>query len=230
MREEVLRILRMVEEGKLNAQEAERLLSALETLRAPGAGVGISFDRKPNAEFVEKELPGRDDFNLSLSASKAELFLWDEDRVKLEAWVGDLGFANETPSGLALNMARARIHLPSGRSLRLDVSAGKAKGDIPAVANITCAAGKAELRGLREGTVSCSAGKVEILLSPEPGPLSLEVNAGKIEILVPGERKMRIIREDINAGGVQIDGRIEDPSAPPATIRCSAGKISIRKG
>jgi len=230
MREEVIRILRMVEEGKLSAREAERLLSALETRQARRAGVGISFGKKPNEDFVEKELPGSDDFSLSLSASKAELLVWDEDRVKVEAWIGDLGFADEAPNGLAINMARARICLPSMRSLRLDVYAGKVKGDLPPVAVIACSAGKAELRGLREGAVSCSAGKVEVLLSPEPGPLSLDVSAGKVELLVPGDRKLRIIREDIISGGVYIDTGIDDPSAPPATLRCRAGKISIRKG
>ncbi|MEO0180127.1 MAG: hypothetical protein ABIM74_09020 [candidate division WOR-3 bacterium] len=229
MKEEVLRILRMVEEGKITADEAERLLSALESLKAHEHRVGIFVGRKAEAGFVERELPGRDGFALAISASKAELSLWEEDRVKVEAWLDELGSVEETSDGLRLNMARAKIRIPAERSLRLELSAGKAEGEVPPITDITCSAGKAELRGLREGTVSCSAGKVEVALSAEPGVLSLDVSAGKIELLVPKERKMHIIKEEVSACGVFVDEGIEDPSAPQATVRGRAGKVSIRK-
>ena len=230
MKEGVSKILKMVEEGKLSAQEAEKLLSAMDESRSPGAGVGISFGRRrQEEEFVEKELAGRDDFKLSLSASKAELMLWQEDTVKAEIWLDDLGSAEETPEGLVLNMARAKIHLPAERSLKLDISAGKVEGEVPAITALYCSAGKAELRGMREGVISCNAGKAELHLLPEPGPLSLEVNAGKVELLVPGERRMQILREEVNACGVFVDRELEDPSAPQVVIRCNAGKVSIRK-
>ncbi len=229
MREEVLRVLKMVEDGKISADEAEKLLSAMDSRRPSPAGVGISMGRKAETKFVEKELPGRDNLRLSVSASKAELLLWDQDTVKAEAWLDDLGSVEETPDGLEINMARAKIHLPAGRSVRLEISAGKAEGEVPPVAQITCSAGKAELRGMREGRIACSAGKVEMALSPEPGLLNLEVSAGKLELKVPGERKMHILREEVNACGVLVDKDIEDPSAPQATVRCSAGKVTIRK-
>ncbi|MGB9589461.1 MAG: SHOCT-like domain-containing protein [Candidatus Hydrothermia bacterium] len=230
MREEILIILRMVEQGKLSAEEAERLLSLLETHHfANKAGVGISFGRRVRAEYVERELLGREDLMLAISASRAELRLWQEDKIKVEAWLEDLGSVEETARGLEINMARARIHLPSTTRLTLELSASKAEGEVPPVTNLTCSAGKAELRGMREGVISCSAGKTEITLTPEPGPLELEVNAGKLELLVPCERKMRVIREEVNAGGVFVDRGLEDPSAPQATIRCCAGKVSIRK-
>lgn len=229
MREEVIRILRMVEKGKLSADEAEKLLLAIDVPGSPGVGVGISFGRKRETGFVEKEVLGRDDFKLSLSASKAELSLWQEDTVKVEAWLDDLGSVEETPDGLVLNMARAKVCLPAKRSLWLEISAGKAEGEVPPVTRLTCSAGKVELRGIREGAVSCSAGKAEIELSEEPGPLSLEVSAGKLELTVPGERKMHIIREEVNACGFFVDKEVEDPSAPRATVRCNAGKVSIKK-
>jgi hypothetical protein len=229
MKEEVGKILRMVEEGKLSAEEAEKLLSAMDAPRSPGAGVGISFGRKRQEEFVEKELPGRDDFKLALSASKAELMLWDQDTVKAEIWLDDLGSAEETPEGLVLNMARAKIHLPAGRSVKLEISAGTVEGEVPAITMLYCSAGKAELRGMREGVVSCNAGKAEVHLAPEPGPLSVEANAGKVELLVHGERKMHVLREEVNACGVFVDGEIEDSSAPQAIVRCNAGKVTITR-
>lgn len=229
MKEEVGKILRMVEEGKLSAEEAEKLLSAMDAPRSLGAGVGISFGRKRQEEFVEKELPGRDDFKLSFSASKSELMLWQEDTVKAEIWLGDLGSVEETPDGLVLNMARARIHLPAGRSVQLDLSAGKVVGEVPPVTYLTCSAGKAKLQGMREGKLTCNAGKVEVALSPEPGPLIVEANAGKVELFVPGERRMHIIKEESNACGIFVDREIEDPSAPQAVVRCNAGKVTIYK-
>jgi len=232
MEEEITRILKMVEEGKLSAEEANRLLSSLmgaEAGKHERFSVRIGHD-KPGAEKIVRDYEGLSEFRLDLSACMAEMELWDQDAIHIEAWLDECcGEFTESEGAAQVKGARVHARFPKHLKLTLDSSASRVEGEIPLQTDLNCSAGKAELRGLGWGDVSISAGKAEIELAEEPGPLKLNVSAGKVDVVVPEPRKFARGSSSCSAGRVDVDERLIDPAEPPLDVDCSAGKVRVER-
>ncbi len=215
MREEVLRILKMVEEGKITAAEAERLLSALEKERSEPPR---AEERRPKAAAQELELDPSLPLKVRVRGGNLTVIRSEEARIEGKGLVLDAG-------GEITLTGKATLYWPGKSVLGLRVSWGNIEGEVPRL-DLRLNMANAEIEGVVAGRVSVRMGNAELRLAESFEGLEGECEMGNLEIYTP-------VKVSVDAsekwGAVSVDPEAQDPQGPPIRIFSRAGSVEVVK-
>lgn len=206
--EEIRRIIKMLEEGKITAEEAEKLISAIEEKSRKERGIlnfgKIIGDTVSSALsvipeilgsvlfFSEKEILDEEkalSFNkeepleINISGGDLDVKIGETDEVILKG----KGRYNFSENKLNLSAGDFSLILPKLKELKLIINAGDLDGDIFAdKINIILNAGDADL-SLKSFELNCivNMGDMDIKLMENPKKAVLNCNMGDLSIILP---------------------------------------------
>lgn len=206
--DEIRRILKMLEEGKITAEEAEKLISAIEEKGKKDKGVSslgkiignsvssalsiipgvlgnvLSFSGE---ELLEEEIT----FSLNrgepleVNISGGDLDIKTEERNEMV--LKGKGRYNFNENKLTLSAGDFFLILPKLKELKLSINAGDFDGEIWAdKINIILNAGDADIL-LRSSEISCfiNMGDMDIKLMEKPKEATINCNMGDLSIILP---------------------------------------------
>jgi len=168
--DEVERILRLLSEGKITKEEAERLLAALEG-PAAGASVGRLAIDADRAEIHVRPAPGDQVTARGFGAGELKL-----DRKGQEAW---LRWRSRAP---VLGRGRIEVELPAGWGVVLELGQGRLEAE--ALPFLKGSAGQARVRVGRLAALDfdLGQGRFEAGLALRQGRHRLTIGMGRAKI------------------------------------------------
>lgn len=240
--EERERILKLLEEGKINAEEATKLLEALGepfrfTQRGPGPDFGRHIARK--IELSLKDLP--EIITTSISGlglvsgtgeekqlefnSKPELIIKsvsgdvkiqgdDEKTIRLKLSCGHK--VNESEDELVIKTMAGDmdIKVPSTQKVVLKTASGDVKLENLAEVSVRCGSGDIEIEGISQ-RLAVALGSGDLDLSDVFGPLAISIGSGDLE----GKNISGEVTVSVGSGDIDLD--IAD---------CKGGRIELGSG
>jgi len=192
--DEVLRVLRMLEAGKINREEAERLLAALGVGSASGERVRRWLRVEGPAADIQV-LPTRDGDVAASGYGAGELFLETDD---------EGGLLRVRPRGL--RRFKVELFLPPDWGIDLALGKGTLKASSLSGLKGDLGVGKVEVAGVRELDFSLGAGEASIGLLLKEGEHRLVLGAGKAKIYALPGASFRV-----QDGRVYGEGRARGP-------------------
>ena len=212
MREEVLRILKLVEEGKITAAEAERLLDALEK--------GESKPKpKPKRRLAGEELKLNPEKPLKITLKGGQLVVVRSEEARL---VGE--GVTEEADGVHLT-GGAQLLWPGRAELEVSVYWGALEGEVPRL-SLELVMGSAKLVGVEEGKVRVCMGNAELKLSREFRGLEASCDMGNLEIYTPVGVS---VQAEEHWGSVSVDPAVQDPDGPPVKVSARMGEAEVKR-
>ncbi len=223
--EEKERILKLLEDGKINAEEATKLLEALGepfrfTHRGPGADFGERIARK--VELSLKGLPDMIESSIWFAGSgkEKELEFDPKERLVIKAVSGDVTIKGDDERKIRIKLCNGHKVSETENELALKTMSG----DIDLRVN---SSQKIELKAAA-GDVSASNLDAELTLRCGGGDLELENIAGKLSVAVGGgDVEGRNISAELNirVGGGDID--LDLSACPGGRIELGGGDITL---
>jgi len=223
--EERERILKLLEDGKINAAEATKLLEALgEPFRFTQRGPGPDFGRRiaKKIELSLKDLPDMIESSIWFAGSgkEKELEFDPKERLVIKAVSGDVTIKGD-------DERKIRIKLRDGHKVsetENELALKTMSGDIDVKVN---SSQKIEMKAAA-GDVSASNLNAQLTLRCGGGDLELENIAGKLSVAVGGgdvEGKDISAELDIRVGGGDID--LDLSTCPGGRIELGGGDINL---
>ncbi|RKZ18820.1 hypothetical protein DRQ18_08135 [bacterium] len=202
---EKLRVLKMLEEGRINADEAERLLHALDR-KSIKSRITESLMHLLNfgAWTGEMELESSS-VSLLVSMGDLEIKKGEVPRIVYSGWVRKRG------ERIILRFGDATLELPPGSSLDLEVSMGDVKGEFDGRLNLLVSMGDCNLLLGRasEVYVENSMGDVIFKLPEDAGyEVDVFLSMGEVSSEWELEEKIHRIRGVIGDGKGKIEGSV----------------------
>lgn len=208
--EEIRRILKMLEEGKITAEEAEKLISAIEEKGKRDKGVSslgkvigetvssalsvipgllgsVLFFSGEEIEEEEKVFSFNKEEPLEINISGGDLDIKTEE--KDEIILRGKGKYNFSENKLTLSSGDFFLTLPKIKDLKLIINAGDFDGEIFAdKVNIILNAGDADIF-LKALELNCivNMGDMDIKLIENPKKAVLNCNMGDLSIILPND-------------------------------------------
>lgn len=244
--EERLKILKLLEEGKINAEEAARLLEALGKEAREGPLGGIVSNTMDSVSSVLATIPGIVRAGLSsvrVGEGQSSVEVSPKERVVIKSMGGNLevttskekirgqvegGFVRSLGSSrevvLKVLGGDARFSIPSVKDLTISSLGGNLSGEIAARAlSVTLVGGDVELTpgDFEKAEIKTTAGDIELAI-PEDSNLSLDLHTNW------GEVKCDLPLTQEEKGETFLRGVLNKPKAK-LWARTLAGSIHIKK-
>ncbi len=205
--EEVRRILKMLEEGKITAEEAEKLISAIEEKGKKDKGVSslgkiigdsvssalsiipgvlgnvLSFSGEELLEEITLSINREEPLEVNISGGDLDIKTEERDEIILKG----KGRYNFSENKLTLSAGNFLLTLPKLKEFKLIINAGDFDGEIWAdKINIILNAGDANIF-LRSLEISCfiNMGDMDIKLMENPKKATMNCNMGDLSIILP---------------------------------------------
>lgn len=224
--EERERILKLLEEGKINADEAAKLLNALgETYRwaprhVPGPDFGKRIARK--VELSLKGLPEMIERNIwfATKGAEQELEFDPKENLILKSVSGDVNINGDDEKKIRINLCCGHKVNETENELAIKVMSGDLDVKVPKSQKVVMKAAA--------GDVSVSNLDSELTVRIGGGDLDLENIAGKLSAGVGGgDLKGKDISAELNikVGGGDID--LDLAACPGGSIELGGGDINL---
>lgn len=244
--EERLKILTMLEEGKINVEEAATLLEALEPQSKKGRESplsGVVSDAMDSVSSVLATIPPIVKAGLSVGVGKKSVEASPKERVVIKSVGGNLALnlskdriLGEVETGVVRSSGSerelvlkavggdARFSVPRVKELRISSLGGDITGEIAARAlSVSLMGGDVELslRDLEDGVVKTTSGDIELAIAEDSNLfLDIQANSGDVICELPLSKK--------ESGENFLRGSLKEPKGK-LQVRTLAGDVRIRK-